>query len=66
MQSVAESLEKHPSVASIKELSLVWRPIQPLERMGGPEEDELDQQVGELVEALEDEDDTVAVYTTRG
>lgn len=66
MQSVAESLEKHPSVASIKELSLVWRPIQPLERMGGAEEEELDLQVGELVEALEDEDDTVAVYTTRG
>lgn len=66
MQSVAESLEKHPSVESIKELSLVWRPIQPLERMGGAEEEELDLQVGELVEALEDEDDTVAVYTTRG
>lgn len=66
MQSVAESLERHPSVASIKELSLVWRPIQPLERMGGAEEEELDLQVGELVEALEDEDDTVAVYTTRG
>lgn len=66
MQSVAEALEKHPSVASIRELSLIWRPVQPTERAGSPEEDELDEQVGKLVNALEDNDDTVAVYTTRG
>lgn len=66
MQSVAESLEKHPSVANIQEMSLIWRPVQPVERTGGLEEDELDEEVGRLVNALEDENDTVAVYTTRG
>ena len=64
MQSVAESLEKHPCVASIREMSLIWRPVQPVERIGGSEEEELDEQVGKLVNALEDENDTVAVYTT--
>lgn len=66
MQLVAEALEKHPSVASIKDMSLIYRALQPMEREGTPEEDALDEQVGELVEALEDNDDTVAVYTTRG
>ena len=66
MQSVAEALEKHPSVSSIKELSLIYRPLQVMEREGTPEEEELDEQVGKLVEALEDNDDVTAVYTTRG
>jgi transcriptional/translational regulatory protein YebC/TACO1 len=64
MQSVAESLQKHPSVASIQEMSLIWRPVQPVER--GPQQEELEEQVKELVSALEDTNDIVAVYTTRG
>jgi len=66
MQYVAERLEKHRSIANIREMSLIWRPVQPVERTGGLEEEELDEQVGRLVNALEDENDTIAVYTSRG
>lgn len=66
MQTVAEALEKHPNVASVREMSLIYRPITPFERSDSPEEDEIDEATGRIVEALEDNPDTLAVYTTRG
>lgn len=67
MQTVAEALEKHPSVASVREMSLIYRPITPFERSdSSEEEDEMDEATGKIVEALEDNPDTLAVYTTRG
>lgn len=63
---MAEALSKHPTVLSIGNMSFVYRPLSPIERSEGTEEDELDESVGKLVNALEDDIDTVAVFTTRG
>lgn len=45
-------------------MSLVYKPLAPIE--GSEEENEIDESVGKLVNALEDDADTVAVFTTRG
>jgi transcriptional/translational regulatory protein YebC/TACO1 len=66
LQSVAEALSKHPHVSCIHNMTFTYRPLQPVERGESEEEDQLDESVGRLVETLEDETDTVAVYTTRG
>ena len=70
LQSVAEALSKDPSVHSIKNMSFIYKPLSPTEPSGkkGQEDSaaEFYESAGKLVAALEDDGDTVAVFTTIG
>jgi len=69
LTSIADSLQSHPAVSAIGDISLIYRPNDPVSINPAEmteEEKEIDEAVGRVVNALEDNDDTVAVWTTRG